>query len=326
MRLESDDRASIGLGLSRPESVIATRTGDVFVSHRGAVAARIAPDGRVTPIGRPPGGVDFVPNGICLASDGALLVANVGADGGIWRLDGDHEPRPLLLEVDGVALEAANFVLEDRLGRLWITVSTRSRSRNDAYNRNLADGFIVVVEAGAARIVADGLAFTNELRLSDDGRRLFVCETAGARVTGFDVEPDGGLGRRWTLTTFDAGTFPDGCEFDAAGHLWVASVVSNRLIRVAPDGAQELVFEDSRPDVVAAVVAARTAGQIHRDHFYRDSARHVAALTSVAFGGADLSTVLLGSLTADRLVTFRSPVSGRVPEHWDRPARFAGLA
>jgi sugar lactone lactonase YvrE len=35
--------------------------------------------------------------------------------------------------------------------------------------------------------------------------------------------------------TFPEGTFPDGMAFDAEGALWIICVVSNRLIRVAPD-------------------------------------------------------------------------------------------
>ncbi len=267
-------------------------------------------------VGRPPAGVDFVPNGLCLMPDGALLVANVGEGGGLWRLDVADDVAPFCMEVDGEPLSAANFVNRDRYGRLWVSVSTRTVPRNDVYNRRVADGFIVLIADGTARIVADGLAFANESRLTEDGRSLVVCETAAGRVSRFAVGEGGDLHNRSVLTTFAAGTFPDGCEFDAEGHLWVASVVSNRLICVAPDGSQRTILEDSDPARVAAVEAARAVGGIDRAHFYDDSGRTVRALTSVAFGGADLRTVHLGSLVADRLTTFRSVVPGRRPDHW----------
>jgi len=35
--------------------------------------------------------------------------------------------------------------------------------------------------------------------------------------------------------------------FDAEGALWVASIISNRVIRITPDGRQHVVIEDSDP-------------------------------------------------------------------------------
>ena len=40
-------------------------------------------------------------------------------------------------------------------------------------------------------------------------------------------------------------------------------------------------------------------------------------LASVTFGGPDLKTVYLGSLFAERLATFRSPIAGARPPHWE---------
>jgi len=161
---------AFGGDLSRPESVICTGNGDVFASHLGAVAMHMRADGSRKVVGRPPAGVDFVPNGLCLMPDGALLVANVGEGGGLWRLDVANDVAPFCMEVDGEPLSAANFVNRDRYGRLWVSVSTRTVPRNDVYNRRVADGFIVLIADGAARIVADGLAFANESRLTEDGR------------------------------------------------------------------------------------------------------------------------------------------------------------
>ncbi len=40
-------------------------------------------------------------------------------------------------------------------------------------------------------------------------------------------------------------------------------------------------------------------------------------ISSIAFGGPDLRTVFLGCLGGDALATFRSPVAGLAPAHWE---------
>jgi hypothetical protein len=96
----------------------------------------------------------------------------------------------------------------------------------------------------------------------------------------------------------------------------MASPVSNRLIRVSPEGRYETVLEDSLLGHVDMVEAARSSGHFTRDHFYMRSGEKLDAITSVAFGGADLRTVYLGSLTSSRVVSFRSDIAGEVPAHW----------
>jgi hypothetical protein len=40
-------------------------------------------------------------------------------------------------------------------------------------------------------------------------------------------------------------------------------------------------------------------------------------ISSIAFGGPDLRTAYLGCLLGDALATFRSPVAGAPPAHWN---------
>ena len=58
-----------------------------------------------------------------------------------------------------------------------------------ARRREGADGSIGLADARGARIVADGLAFTNECHLSPGGDWLYVNETYGPRLTRFRVGP-----------------------------------------------------------------------------------------------------------------------------------------
>jgi sugar lactone lactonase YvrE len=129
----------------------------------------------------------------------------------------------------------------------------------------VADGFIVCVNAsGHARIVADGLGYTNEVALHPNGRWLYVNETFGRRLSRFLVKEDGSLGARETVTEFGVGDFPDGLAFDEDGCAWIVSIVSNRLIRVWPDGRQEIYLEDNDPghlDWVEEAFQAHTMGR-----------------------------------------------------------------
>lgn len=143
-----------------------------------------------------------------------------------------------------------------------------------------------------------------------------MVETQGRRITRFCLGVSGDLTGRETFTSFGHGTFADGIAFDAEGHLWVTSIVSNRLFRVAPDGKAVLVFEDGNPENIAKVEAALNDGSVTREHFNSKSGTRVHNIASIAFGGRDLRTAYLGSLVGDAIVVFRSPVAGLQLPHW----------
>ena len=114
----------LGSDLRRPECVLPTSSGDLFVSDEAGVAM-IGRDGatrRIVARGVPEG---FMPNGIALLADRSFLIANLGPAGGVWHLAPSGEAVPYLLEVDGHTLPPTNFVGIDGRGRTWITVSTR---------------------------------------------------------------------------------------------------------------------------------------------------------------------------------------------------------
>jgi hypothetical protein len=215
-----------------------------------------------------------------------------------------------------VDLPPTNFVVEDHAGRFWITVSTRLNPRARGYRRSCDDGFIVRVDSRGAAIVADGLGYTNEVAVHPSGQWLYVNETFARRLSRFALRADGSLGAKEVLTTFGPGTFPDGLAFDEEGHVWVVSIVSNRLIRVAPDGAQTLWLEDAEPAHLALVEAAFDAGTMGREHLLPAPGRSLKNISSIAFAGADRRTAVLGSLQGDTLHTLRLPVAGVAPTHW----------
>jgi len=310
----------VGTGLVRPECVLATAHGDLYSADwRGGVAHRL-PDGTQRLYsGRLPGGAGLRPNGIALLADGSFLIAHLGAEqGGVYRLMRDGRVEPWLLEVAGEALPPTNFVLRDAAGRTWVTVSTRLVPRALGYRRSCNDGFIACVQPdGRAAVVADGLGYTNEVALHPGGAWLYVNETFARRLSRFSLRSNGSLGARETVTEFGPGTFPDGLAFDEAGHAWVVSIVSNRLIRVAPDGSQTLWLEDADAEHLAWVEAAYEAAQMGRPHLDGVRSQVLRNISSIAFAGPKRRTAVLGCLLGDSLATLALPVAGAVPAHWN---------
>jgi len=315
MPIGLDQVVFLGQGLQRPECVLTTARGEVFTCDRRGGIARVR-EGADPTLFLAKELSDFLPNGFALMPDRSFLVANLGEAGGVWRLTTAGEATPWLLEVDGQALTTANFIRLDEAHRLWISVSTRKIPRELAFDRTVADGYIVLSDSKGARIVADNLAFANELVVDPGGRRIYVNETISRRLTRFEVRPDGSLDRRETVCEFSDGVFPDGLAYDSEGGLWITSVVSNRVIRMSPDDRQTVILEDLDPQTVENVETRFAQNRFGRKEIDTGSRRSLGNVSSLAFGGTDLKTVYLGSTHGDRLATFRSPVKGREPVHW----------
>jgi hypothetical protein len=312
------DLQFVGHGLARPECVVATARGDVFVSDRRGGIMHLMPGGGQRLIAAR--GVEgFVPNGFSLLPDRSFTVANIGPLGGAWRLLPDGELIPEVAEVEGRALPPTNFVYaeaHDGAFRLWVSVSTRHVPREQAFRRDIADGYIVLKDRTHVRIVADGLGFTNEVKVDPSGRWLYVNETMARRLSRFALRDRSELGPRETVAEFDDGIFPDGFEFDAEGGIWIASVVSNRLLRIAPDGSKAVILEDAAPEAVAQAERHYAQNRLSRADIDAGRDRVLGNLASVTFGGPDLKTAYLGSLFGERIATFRSPIAGAAPPQW----------
>lgn len=317
--IDLDDIEFIASGLQRPECVLTHESGLIFAADwagAGGVAV-ISPDGAVCRIeaDRP-----VRPNGIALEPGGTFLLAELGAEtGGVFRLHPDGAIEPVVTDLDGRPLPPTNYVHQDTLGRLWITVSTRRAPRDLGYRADVDDGFIVLADARGVRIVADGLGYTNECLVAPDGAHLYVNETFTRRLSRFPIAADGTLRDKEVAASFGEGTYPDGLTFDADGGIWITSVVSNRVIRITPDGRQVVIVEDADADHIAWTEQAYRADELGRPHLDKAAGRRLANISSLAFGGKDLRTAYLGCLLGDKVATFRSPVAGHAPVHWTHP-------
>ncbi|WP_046866825.1 SMP-30/gluconolactonase/LRE family protein [Microvirga massiliensis] len=314
------DVSFVGAGLVRPECVLVTAAGNIYTSDWRGGVAHLRPDGTQvlyagTTADLPEGPR---PNGIALEQDGSFLFANLGTEiGGVWRLDRTGQIRPVLTEMDGEPIPPSNFVVRDASGRLWLTVSTRLRPRSRDYRRSASTGFIVLLDERGARIVADGLGFTNECLVDPTGSWLYVNETYARRLSRFPLSQDGDLGPKQVVAEFGTGQYPDGMAFDTDGNVWIAGIISNQLLRVEPSTGQiEIVLEDSDRAHVAWVEAAYESGTLDRPHMDTIVSTKLRNISSIAFGGADLTTAYLGCLLGDAVAIVRMPVRGVAPVHW----------
>ena len=299
---------------SRPECVITTAAGDVFASDNRGGIAHLRGDGTFRLILAKNSPVGFLPNGIALLPDRSFLIADAGANG-VWHMDGAGNLSPFLMEVEGRKIPAANFVHRDSVGRVWITISSWRSDRSESARKGLAEGALVLVEGGRARVVADGLAFANEARVHPLGDAIYVNETIGRRVSRFSISADNSVGPRETVSEFGIGGFVDGLNFDRDGNIWVVCCVSNQIVKVDyRTGRQQVIISDADYEHLASVEEKFQAEQFAGWSPGRD--RHLSNPSSINFGGLDLRTGLIGFSEGKKIGLFQSPIAGSEPAHW----------
>ena len=312
-RLELSDLTFTGHDLVRPESIIAQPNGTLWTSDGRGGVTRIDPDGQQHFLG----GLGGEPNGLAMADDGSIFVANIGT-GTIQKLHPDGRVEEFLTEVDGVKLTTADFVFLDSRNRFWMGFSTRESHWWPAAAQPRPDGYIVLLDEKGPRIVADGIYFTNEVRLDAREEYLYVAETMMSHILRFRVQPDGSLTNKEVFgpENLGVGAFVDGFTFDADGNIWVTTVIRNGVGIITPDGDYHVVFEDANEPLLASFGERIASGTAQPADMAAAAGQTLQLITSVTFGGPDLRTVYLGSLGMNRLPTFRSPVPGLPMHHW----------
>ncbi|RDV29423.1 gluconolactonase [Alteromonas aestuariivivens] len=322
--LNLNDITFTGSGLVRPECVLATAAGNLYVSDFRGGVSRIAPDGQCTFFGGgevagredPPG--ILKPNGICLLPDGSFLVAHLGtADGGVYRIDREHNIEPWLLEVEGQPLPPSNFIYLDHQGRYWLTVSTRQIPRAKGYRSDVQDGFIVLIDQHSARIVADNIGYTNEVYVTPDGNTLYVNATFSRGTLRYDIDANNNLINPTLAAQYGQGIYPDGLTMDTEGYLWVTSIVSNSVVRVNPNsGETRLMLQDVDQAHLQWVEQAYLTHQMGRPHLDNVKSERLNNISSLAFSGNDLSKINMGCLLGQQVAQIASVYQGLKPSHW----------
>ncbi|MDH3499232.1 MAG: SMP-30/gluconolactonase/LRE family protein, partial [Acidimicrobiia bacterium] len=249
--------------------------------------------------------------------NGDILISNFGTDR-LERMTRDGDNTVLYDSVNGDRIGKVNFVIRDSKDRIYMTISTMIVNWMEAISPNVADGRIVLVDEHGIRVVADGLAFTNEIKLDANEEYLYIAETCGPNVSRMKVQPDGSLTDYEVFGPENHGALIDGIAFDSYGNLWGTHVFNDQIFAITPDGEMRIILDDDK---------GHAAGQAFLDAFWKDEATPALMLAaggsiapwmaSVTFGGPDLKRVYIGSLRGTTIPYFQSPVAGLPMVHWE---------
>ena len=170
------------------------------------------------------------PSGLGWRPDGTLLVVSM-TDRRLLAVDDDG--MRVAADLTAVAPYDCNDMVVDAEGNAY--VGNFGFDLHDPEAEHRTTTLVLVTVDGAVRVVADGLFFPNGCVITPDGRTLIVGESFGACLTAFDIGTDGSLSNRreWARVR---GAAPDGICLDAEGAVWMASPLSNQVLRVAEGG------------------------------------------------------------------------------------------
>ena len=135
-------------------------------------------------------------------------------------------------DLSSIATYHCNDMVTDLEGRSYVG-NFGYELHSDAEFQKAA--LILVHADGTTELAADDLSFPNGTVITPDGKTLIVGESFGARLTAFDINSDGSLANRREWAKMD-GAVPDGICLDEAGGIWVASPISNEVLRVIEGG------------------------------------------------------------------------------------------
>jgi gluconolactonase len=169
-----------------------------------------------------------------------------------------------------------NYPVFDAAGNLFVSDSGEWAKQ---------DGFIWRIKPGGESEVWDRQAngFTNGMCLSPDGGALYVVESGPPLISRIPINSDGSAGQREVVVELPRNV-PDGVAFDSEGTLYISLYNPNIIYRFK-DGSLTALYDDWEQLILVAP-------------------------TNIAFGGADMKTLLIANLCGWSLATTRMDVAG----------------
>ena len=170
-------------------------------------------------------------SGLGWLPDGRMLVVSM-EDRRLLRIEPDGTPA-LHADLGAIATGHCNDMVVDAHGRAY--VGNFGVGYPDATKVQPAK-MARVDPDGRVSVAADDLVFPNGTMITPDGKTLIVGETFAARMTAFDIAPDGTLSNRRVWAPLPERAVPDGACLDAEGAVWVASPTTSDVIRLKQGG------------------------------------------------------------------------------------------
>ena len=164
------------------------------------------------------------PSGLGFLPDGTLLIVSM-PDRLLLRFDGDG--LSTMADLKEYGDHFINDMVTDAQGRSFIGI------RDDKPQPN---GKIILMEPdGRTRLVAEEIASPNGAVITPDGRTMILAESAGHKLTAFDISGDGSLSSRRVFAEL-GDRHADGICLDAEGAVWFGNPQSMEYIRVLEGG------------------------------------------------------------------------------------------
>jgi sugar lactone lactonase YvrE len=198
-----------------------------FSDVQGNRVHRLTADGKVETLlelADNPSGLGFLP-------DGDLLVVSTH-ESKLLRLSKDGSLREHA-DLSGVAKFGINDMVVDRAGRAYVGQFGYDHSSGEMPEPS---PLIIVEPDGTVGVGPDGLLVANGIVLSPDGKTLICAESAGGRLTAYDVAADGTLSNNRVFASLPQYQYPDGICLDAQGGVWVACLFGPGFARLTEGG------------------------------------------------------------------------------------------
>ena len=156
-----------------------------------------------------------------------------------------------------------NYPVFDDAGNLYVSDSGDWGARN---------GVIWRIRPGGEAEIWDQSAngFTNGMCLSADGRALYVVESSPPLISRLEIRTDGSAGDRTILVELPR-QVPDGVALDRNGDLYIAMYNPNIIYQLRRNGELVTLYDDWEQ-------------------------LNLVAPTNIAFGGPDMSTLIIANL------------------------------
>ena len=156
--------------------------------------------------------IDWLPDGRLLVTGEQLLRRE--ADGSLVT----HA------DLSGLSPVGWNEIVVDGRGHIYVN-SIGFRFGQEEFRPG---SIAVVTPDGAARQVADGLAFPNGMVVTPDNTTLIVAESFTGKLNAFDIAADGSLSGRRVWADLGGPGKGDGICLDAEGAIWCSVVHESR--------------------------------------------------------------------------------------------------
>ena len=267
-------------GLDHPEGVTWGPDDKVYAGGEAGQIYRIdLDDGTVEEIGNTGG---FV-LGLCLDADRNVYACDVNKQA-VIRVTARGEVSIYSNGLPERKMVTPNYPVFDRQGNLYVSDSGGWKESNGCIFR--------VKPGGETEVVNDEpLNFTNGMALSPDETELYVVLSLVPGVGKVKLYEDGRVGSMEQVVNLHR-VIPDGLAFDVQGNLYIACYTPDRIYRYTPEGELALLVDDWESTILSSP-------------------------TNIAFGGSDLSILLVASLARWHLTKGQMPIPGS-PLHYPK--------